>query len=206
MTETNQIVKQEEKLSVINAMAEKYGMEKPAFEAVIKNTVMPGNVKQEEFVSFLSVAKEYDLNPLIKEIYAFPSKGGIQPIVSIDGWCRIINEHPQLNGIEFKDNIIDGKVDSIECIIHRKDREKPITATEYMEECQRNTDPWKKWPRRMLRHKALIQCARYAFGFSGIYDKDEAERIGESINSQGYKNVTPDQNQPSQVDLKEFLD
>jgi hypothetical protein len=29
----------------------------------------------------------------------------------------------------------------------------------------------------MLRHKALIQCARYAFGFGGIVDPDEAERM-----------------------------
>jgi hypothetical protein len=29
----------------------------------------------------------------------------------------------------------------------------------------------------MLRHKSLIQCARIAFGFVGIYDQDEAERI-----------------------------
>jgi len=31
----------------------------------------------------------------------------------------------------------------------------------------------------MLRHKAMIQCARLAFGFAGIYDQDEAERIAE---------------------------
>lgn len=31
----------------------------------------------------------------------------------------------------------------------------------------------------MLRHKALIQCARLAFGFVGIFDQDEAERIRE---------------------------
>jgi hypothetical protein len=29
----------------------------------------------------------------------------------------------------------------------------------------------------MLRHKSYIQCARVCFGFSGIYDPDEAERI-----------------------------
>ena len=46
-----------------------------------------------------------------------------------------------------------------------------------MNECRRNTDPWKQWPSRMLRHKATIQAARYAFGFSGIVDQDEAERI-----------------------------
>src|SRR5579859_2161678 len=30
---------------------------------------------------------------------------------------------------------------------------------------------------RMLRHKAIIQCSRIAFGFSGIMDPDEAEKI-----------------------------
>ena len=29
----------------------------------------------------------------------------------------------------------------------------------------------------MLRHKAMIQCARLAFGFGGIFDQDEADRI-----------------------------
>jgi hypothetical protein len=29
----------------------------------------------------------------------------------------------------------------------------------------------------MLRHKAMIQAARIAFGFAGIYDEDEAQRI-----------------------------
>jgi hypothetical protein len=32
----------------------------------------------------------------------------------------------------------------------------------------------------MLRHKAMIQCARIAFGFGGIYEQDEAERIVEN--------------------------
>jgi hypothetical protein len=30
---------------------------------------------------------------------------------------------------------------------------------------------------RMLRHKAIIQCARIAFGFSGITDEDEGQVI-----------------------------
>jgi hypothetical protein len=29
----------------------------------------------------------------------------------------------------------------------------------------------------MLRHKAMIQAARVAFGFVGVYDQDEAEQI-----------------------------
>ena len=52
-----------------------------------------------------------------------------------------------------------------------------MIITEYFEEVSRATDPWKSHPRRMLRHKAIIQCARVAFAFTGIKDEDEAEVI-----------------------------
>lgn len=170
--------------SVIAAMAQRFGMEKQAFEATIKATIMPANsnVSNEQLVAFLIVAKEYDLSPFTKEIYAFPSRGGgIQPIVSIDGWLKIINSHKQFDGMEFVDERnTSGDLLAVTCRIHRKDREHPVEVTEYMEECRRDTDTWKKYPVRMLRHKATIQCARYAFGFSGIVDPDEAERIQEA--------------------------
>src|SRR3546814_15877124 len=53
-----------------------------------------------------------------------------------------------------------------------------------MAECARSTGPWQSHPKRMLRHKAMIQCARIAFGFTGIFDEDEAQRIVE-------RDVTP---------------
>ena len=165
--------------SVVGAMAQRFGMDKRAFEMTIKATVVPSNISNEQLAAFLLVAKKYNLNPITKEIYAFPAKGGgIQPIVGIDGWCNIINSNPQLDGIEFDDILTDGKLTAITCRIHRKDRSKPTQATEYMDECKKDgSEPWKKWPARMLRHKALIQCARYAFSLSGIVDPDEAERM-----------------------------
>ena len=163
--------------SVVIDMSERYGMEPAAFEATLRATVCKGSVTREEFAAFLLVAKEHRLNPLTKEIYAFPAKGGgIQPVVSVDGWCRIINEHPALDGIEFDDLVVEGELKAVTCRIYRKDRQRPTTVTEYMNECRRATDTWKTWPARMLRHKALIQCSRYAFGFSGIADPDEYER------------------------------
>jgi hypothetical protein len=66
--------------------------------------------------------------------------------------------------------------------VHRKDRSHPVEVTEYLAECRQGTDPWKKWPARMLRHKAAIQAIRYAFGFSGIVDPDEADRMRPSVN------------------------
>lgn len=171
--------------SILATMASRFDMEPGAFEATLRGTVLKkdkdGNeATREEFAAFLVVANEYRLNPLTKEIYAFfdRQKGGVVPIVGIDGWARIINEHPAFDGMSHVDHVDDkGNVFAITCRMHRKDRSHPIEATEYLAECRRDTNTWKTWPRRMLRHKATIQAARYAFGFSGIYDEDEAERI-----------------------------
>lgn len=145
--------------------------------AVLAKSIIPNGAKPEEIVTFMAIAKQYRLNPITKEIYAFAKGGGVQPIVSIDGWLKIINSHPQFNGMEFSDHLAaDGSLQSVTCRIFRKDRDHPVEVTEYMSECRRDTAPWNQWPSRMLRHKATIQAARYAFGFSGIVDPDEAER------------------------------
>ena len=144
---------------------------------VLANSIIPNNARPAEIITFLAIAKQSRLNPITKEIYAFANRGGVQPIVSIDGWLKIINSHPQFNGMEFSDHLAaDGSLQSVTCRIFRKDRDHPVEVTEYMNECRRSTEPWKEWPSRMLRHKATIQAARYAFGFSGIVDPDEAER------------------------------
>ena len=132
-------------------------------------------VTDAQMTALLVVANQYGLNPFTKEIFAFPDKGGIVPVVGIDGWARIINSHNQFDGMDFQQD-----EESCTCIIYRKDRSHPIKVTEYMAECKRSAGPWQSHPRRMLRHKAMIQCARLAFGFGGIYDQDEAERIAES--------------------------
>ena len=142
----------------------------------LKATAFKGQVSDAQMTALMVVANQYALNPWTKEIYAFPDKNnGIVPVVGVDGWSRIINSHPQFDGIEFEQND-----QSCTCIIYRKDRNRPIKVTEWMAECRRGTAPWQSHPKRMLRHKAMIQCARLAFGYGGIYDQDEAERITEA--------------------------
>lgn len=163
-------------------------MEPANFERTLMATIIPPdrdgkrNATREQLAAFLIVAEKYGLDPFTKEVYAFPAKGGgIVPIVGVDGWCRLINGHKQFDGIRFDyEDGPDGKLRSVTCSIWRKDLAHAVQVTEYFEECQRGTDPWLKWPRRMLRHKALIQCGRVAFSLSGIYDEDEAERIVEA--------------------------
>lgn len=163
------------------SMAGRLQMQPQEVEALMKNTLMKakGNaqVSNEELLVFMAIANEYKLNPLSKEIYAFNNRGAIQPIVSIDGWLKIINQHPQFDGMEFHDHAEGGQLLAVTCRIFRKDRTRHTEMTEYMDECRGTSEPWKKWPARMLRHKATIQAARYAFGLSGIIDPDEADRI-----------------------------
>lgn len=142
----------------------------------LKATAFKGQVSDAQMTALLIVANQYGLNPWTKEIYAFPDKNnGIVPVVGVDGWARIINGNQQFDGMEFEQDD-----DKCTCKIYRKDRSRPIAITEYMKECKRNgVGPWASHPMRMLRHKAMIQCARLAFGFGGIYDQDEAERIVE---------------------------
>ncbi|EMV1293432.1 phage recombination protein Bet [Pseudomonas aeruginosa] len=169
---------------LLNKFAQRYEMGATPAEVAntLKQTCFKGQVSDAQMVALLIVADQYKLNPFTKELYAFPDKNnGIVPVVGLDGWSRIINEHPQFDGMDFE-MPADGS--EYTCRIYRKDRKHPTSITEYMSECKRNTQPWQSHPKRMLRHKAMIQCARLAFGFAGIYDQDEAERIFE-------RDVTP---------------
>ena len=162
------------KPSALAVMASRFSVEPAKLLNTLKNTVFK-NATDDELLALVVVANEYGLNPLTKEIYAFPAKGGgIVPVVSVDGWNNMANSHSQMDGMDFEfEHDDNGQLVSCTCIIYRKDRSRPIRVTEYLSECKRNTDPW-KMEHRMLRHKALIQCSRVAFGFSGIVDEDEA--------------------------------
>lgn len=162
---------------LLTTFGNRYNVDPSKVANVLKQTCFRTEkpASDEQMMALLVVSNQYQLNPFTKEIFAFEDRHkGIVPVVSVDGWARIINEHPQLAAIEFE-YADDGSW--IDCIIERKDRTRPTRVREYLAECRRNTGPWGSHPQRMLRHKALIQCARIAFGFSGIYEQDEAERI-----------------------------
>jgi phage recombination protein Bet len=156
--------------------AERYGIEPHKLLTTLRATAFRTEkpVSNEQMMALLIVAERHRLDPFTKQIYAYPDKhGGIVPVVGIDGWLHIINTHPMFDGMETQWNDSEG---SMTCTIWRKDRSHPIVVTEYLSECRRPTEAW-KMVHRMMRHKATMQCGRYAFGFSGIYDEEEAEDI-----------------------------
>lgn len=160
-------------VTLTGKLAARFGMDNDAeLVATLKQTAFRTQTpaSDAQLTALLVIANEYGLNPWTKEIYAYPDQyKGIVPVVGVDGWIRIINEHPEFDGMEFN-----AQPDEVTCTIWRKDRTRPTVVTEYKAECERGTEPWKKMPRRMLRHKALIQCARVAFGFA-LYDDDEGQ-------------------------------
>ncbi|AGN89465.1 Bet-like ssDNA annealing protein [Serratia phage Eta] len=156
-------------------------------------------VSNAELAVVSGVCAKYDLNPMVKECAAFISGGKLQVVLMIDGWYRIVNRQPNFDGVEFDDHIDDKSVlTAITCRMYIKGRTRPVVVTEYMSECR---DPkssvWQKWPARMLRHKAYIQCARMTFGISDMIDNDEASRI-----TQGEKNITQQASSVSTVDYQ----
>jgi phage recombination protein Bet len=170
--------------SILARMAQSYGLDATKMLGTLKATAFKGDVSNEQMMALLVVAEQYKLNPWTKEIYAFPDRNhGIIPVVGVDGWSRIINSSPQFDGMEFDHGPLNEKniPEWIECKIYRKDRAHPTSVKEFFSEVARDVGPWKSHPRRMLRHKAMIQCARLAFGFVGVFDEDEAERIKDAI-------------------------
>ena len=193
------------KPSLVQKIADRYNVDGDKMLHTLKATAFQSSeqITNEQMMALLIVADQYGLNPFTKEIYAFPDKKGIVPVVGVDGWSRIINENSNFDGMEFNqsENMIVSEANEhkpvpewIECVMYRKDRKHPIKVKEYFDEVYRAPfvknkgrtneskidGAWQSHTKRFLRHKTMIQTARIAFGFVGIYDQDEAERIIEA--------------------------
>src|SRR6185369_16165996 len=112
-------------------MASRFSVEPSKLMGTLKATAFKSDkdkppVTDEQMMALLIVADQYDLNPFTREIFAFPDtkSGGIVPVVSVDGWTRIINEHPQFDGVGFE--ITNGdEGQACTATIYRKDRAHP---------------------------------------------------------------------------------
>ena len=150
---------------------------------------------QADLDRLLLLAERLGLDPLNNEIYAIEAaaetgkKSRIVYVVGVDGWSKIINSHPQFDGMKFVESAPgdDELPLYIECTIYRKDRKVATSIREYMYEAHTSQGAWLTHPRRMLRHKAMVQCARTCFGLGGVYEPDEAERVSSALLSESNK-------------------
>jgi hypothetical protein len=174
------------KMGLLETFGNRYNVPAKLVRETLQRTAFPDAKNDSEFIAMLVVANEYHLNPFTRQIYAFSQNGHVVPVVSIDGWIAIINSQETLEAIEFdyaEKRFVLGSskpcFEWIECSIWRSDRDKPITVREYFDECYKSTPPWNQSPKRMLRHRALIQAGRLAFGLS-FREPDEVSRMQEN--------------------------
>lgn len=184
--------------SLVEKVAQRFSVDPAKLLGTLKATAFRQKdvqISDEQMMALLVVADQHGLNPFTREIFAFPDKqNGIVPVVGIDGWSRIVNDHPQSDGFEFRESekIVTpegGKPcpEWMEIVIYRKDRSHPIIVREYIDEVYRPpfkkddgrviNGPWQTHTKRFFRHKVFVQGARIAYGFGGIYDEDEAQRV-----------------------------
>lgn len=193
-------------MDAISSLAKLIQVDTAELKKTLKATVIKGmkqdngtykEITDEEFVAFVGVCNAYKLNPLTKEIYAYPDtkSKGIVPVVSTDGWNKLMTQHPDYKCHEYRESATmatpqGGKIcpEWMEIVITKKDNSQ-VVVREYLDECFRTlpySNPWQTHTKRMLRHKTKIQGAREAFGFGGIYDHDEAGRIIEAQAEQAH--------------------
>ena len=117
----------------------------------------------------LRLIAEYHLNPRADELDLIQfEEGRWQVFITVNGWAKLINAHPAFCGIEFSEarELDQGVPLWMGCAIYRTDRVKPIEVKEYFTEMKTEHAAWQQMPRRMLRHRAMQQCARLAFGIT----------------------------------------
>lgn len=190
--------------NILEALAEKAGVTSDKYLKALRSVAFATapEIKVEEMMSVLIIAKKLDLDPFAREIYAIPGRQGqpIQPVISYDGWMKVLLRQPTYDGMEvipsdtkIRPEGMDRDVHEwCEVIIYDKTRSHPLRVREYFEEVTRARkiqtrsgkwmldpkNPWVQMPWRMLRNKTVIQAVRnnYAVGgFDEVLSEDELE-------------------------------
>ena len=106
-----------EENSVIVRMAKAYGIREGNLLKSLKAIIFKDpKVSDDEAQAFMLVADKYGLDPWTRQIYpALTKQGAILPVVGVDGWCAIINNHPQADGLK----VIPGTKKPMKDILHR---------------------------------------------------------------------------------------
>lgn len=181
-------------MTIIAALASELGLAEDALLTKVREVSFKRipNASNDEIYMFCALAHKHKINPLT-ELYAqIDDNGMIIPTLKIDGWYRVVNDHPDFDGVEF--NYSPGMTTYAglqhphhiwcESVFKRKNLSHPIVVREFFsdnylqESIYQNS--WQTHPNRRLRHAAYIQGARMAFGLHGVYSSDEAIRIIES--------------------------
>jgi hypothetical protein len=135
--------------------------------------------------NILLTARRLKLNPLLGHIaWELNKENHWEVYIPIDGWIALIHREPTFKGLTFNQSTETENAIPIwmECTIYRSDLVYPMTVREYYSEVKTDHHMWKQKPRRMLRHKALQQCTRLAFGICVPEFKTQLPKLNKAKN------------------------
>jgi hypothetical protein len=205
-------------------IAADYRMDPTEFKkAVMTQCFAGGACSDSQLLMLLSVAKRYDLNPLIRELHAFTSDrqndagqkvSVMQIVVGVDGWFKIVSRDPRFLGYKTREHRSDdGKLDAVSIEMYRRDWRigdefLPGTYTarmdEWLVEHKPNKGPtnWEEMPEHRLFGVAFKECARRTLGITEcIGEADEANLSRATAVGEG-SIITPVAEQPRALDYE----
>lgn len=167
--------------------------------AILKSTSFSACRTPEERAVACSVAKKYDLDPFIQEIWAIVMKGKMVIQASAAGWRKMITRKPEVKrlisnavyaGDTLKIDHVNGTFEHEQIISADKkpdENENPLGAyaaalmddgtwtvkyvrwEEYDRSKEDSYNAWHKQKSEMICNKAVTVLGRSSFGISGVY-------------------------------------
>ena len=179
-------VERRERLS--EALAGEYMVDPDQLYRVIARNVIttgktdPDPVTPEEVFIVMSLCSTYNLNPFLKHIHAFRSKGKLVTPVGYDGWVHVANTNPRFQGVAYEYPGPDQMVERygkkvfpwIKATAYVEGR-VPTVVVVFLDEFA-NTENWNDHPNHRLRLKAYTSAVREGLGIA-LPDEIDGELI-----------------------------
>jgi hypothetical protein len=119
------------------------------------------------------LADRLGLDPLERDLIALEQResfpASVAFMITLDGWVKLLHRHPRFRGLSFEEGPVDEHGFPLwqSCSLYWEGFQCPWVVREWACEHRSLHESWLYHPRRMLRHKALTQCARLALGVGG---------------------------------------
>jgi phage recombination protein Bet len=141
--------------------------------ALIKAKFAP-DATNTEFELFLYMAKKYNLDPLIRQIWLVKfGNSPAQIYAGRDGYLQIAHRSGHFNGMKSWCEYDEDKPVKGHCIVWRNDMEHPFETEVLVREYSTGKNLWASKPSVMIVKVAESMCLRKAFSVSGIYSPEE---------------------------------
>ena len=161
----------------IQAAAQRSGLSYAAFVQQLLQSALSGLIawQHSDVERLFWLAERLGLHPLERDLIAIPQAEPFPPslgfMITVDGWVKLLHRHPRFRGLAFEEAPTEapGPPAWVSCTLYWEGLSCPWVVREWAAEHRSLHESWLYYPHRMLRHKALAQCARLALGVGSGY-------------------------------------